>query len=342
MPWRTRGCSVCSTPELVKALVSRIDGFQRRHRSTAFVVAVGRKFTEDRATRHATRIAYYAFFSVFPLLLAFVSIVGFVLQGDPGRREQILDSTFAELPVIGPLVRSDIGTIGGSGVALAVGVATALWAGLGITLAVGQALDETWNVAPFEQLGYVSRRVRGLVVLVLAGLAVVAGSVLGGTATSGRLGGTGWATAAGLAVSVGIDAAALLAAFRLLPTTPRPARQLLPGVVVAALGLMALQALGAWFVTGAISRASNTYGLFATVIGLLSWLSLAAQLVLVAAEVNAVAALGLWPRSLSGPLTAADTRALERYAQSALRDPRERLVVDWETDASEPDAISDA
>ena len=33
-----------------------------------------------------------------------------------------------------------------------------------------------------------------------------------------------------------------------------------------------------------IGRATDTYGLFATVIGLLSWLSLAAQLVLIAAE----------------------------------------------------------
>jgi hypothetical protein len=72
MPSRKLACSGCSTPELVKALVSRIDGVQRRHRPTAFAVAVARKFGEDRATR----IAYYAFFSVFPLLLAFVSTVG--------------------------------------------------------------------------------------------------------------------------------------------------------------------------------------------------------------------------------------------------------------------------
>ena len=67
------------------------------------------------------------------------------------------------------------------------------------------------------------------------------------------------------------------------------------GVALAALGLLALQALGGWYVDAAIGRASDTYGLFATVIGLLSWLSLAAQLILVTAEVNAVLSLGLWP-----------------------------------------------
>jgi uncharacterized BrkB/YihY/UPF0761 family membrane protein len=79
-------------------------------------------------------------------------------------------------------------------------------------------------------------------------------------------------------------------------------------VLVATLGLLVLQTLGAWYVSQAIGRASDTYGLFATVIGLLSWLSLAAQLVLVAA----------------------DTRALERYAESARRDPRAHVDVRWE------------
>ena len=131
---------------------------------------------------------YYAFFSVFPLLLAFVSIVGFVLQDGPSRRDDILNSADAELPVVGPLLRGDIGTIGGSGLALAVGIGVALWAGLGITLALGQALDATWNVAPVEQLGYVARRVRGLAMLVTAGLAIVTSSVLSGAATSGHMG----------------------------------------------------------------------------------------------------------------------------------------------------------
>ena len=123
---------------------------------------------------------------------------------------------------------------------------------------------------------------------------------------------------------------ALTAAFSLLASDRRPLRELLPGVAVATLGLFALQALGAVYVAQTIARAKNTYGLFATVIGLLSWLSLAAQLVLVAAEVNVVAGLRLWPRSLTGAPTAADIRALERLATSAERDPRAEVDVRWE------------
>jgi YihY family inner membrane protein len=294
---------------------------------------VGRKYSEDGAAREGARIAYYAFFSVFPLMLAFVSIVGFVLDDRPELRRDILDSAYADMPVIGPLIRNDVGAIGGSGVALALGILVAVWAGLGVTLALGQALDRVWGVPPLEQPGYVARRLRGCAALMVGGLGIVASAVLGGAATSGHLGAAG-ATVASVLLSLAVDALILLGAFRLLTATAQRLRDLLPGAVVAVLGLLALQALGGWYVDAAIGRASDTYGLFATVIGLLSWLSLAAQLVLVAAELNAVLSLGLWPRSLTrtGPATGADRIALGRYARSAVRDPRERITVSWMED----------
>jgi hypothetical protein len=45
-----------------------------------------RKYLDDRASSLAALIAYYAFFSVFPLLIVFVSVLGFVLEDDPARR----------------------------------------------------------------------------------------------------------------------------------------------------------------------------------------------------------------------------------------------------------------
>ena len=278
--------------------------------------------------RHGARIAYYAFFSVFPLALAFVSIVGFALDDDAALRQDVLDSAYAEMPVLGPLIRSDVGEIGGSGIALALGIAVALWAGLGVTVALGQALDRAWSVPPVEQLGWVARRLRGLAALAVGGLGLVASSVLGGAAVVGELG-PALATVASILLSLGLDALILLGAFRLLTTAGPGLRGLLPGALAGAAGLLVLQALGGWYVQATIARASDTYGLFATVIGLLSWLSLAAQVVLIAAELNAVRCLGLWPRSLAGPLTAADREALEGYARSAQHDPRETISVRW-------------
>ena len=90
----------------------------------------------------------------------------------------------------------------------------------------------------------------------------------------------------------------------LFPTI-RPLRlsDVLPGVLLCTAGLLLLQSVGAFYVELTIERASITYGLFAVVIGLLSWFWLTAQLLLIGAEVNAVRADHLWPRSLRGTLT---------------------------------------
>jgi uncharacterized BrkB/YihY/UPF0761 family membrane protein len=54
-------------------------------------------------------------------------------------------------------------------VALAVGVVGALWTGLSVTLAIGNALDRIWAVPSAKRLGFLSSRGRGLLVLLTVG-----------------------------------------------------------------------------------------------------------------------------------------------------------------------------
>ena len=63
--------------------MSGLDAYQRRHRRLGFPLAVVYKFTDDQGSYLAALIAYYGFLSLFPLLLLLVTILGFVLQGDP-------------------------------------------------------------------------------------------------------------------------------------------------------------------------------------------------------------------------------------------------------------------
>src|SRR4051812_38434970 len=84
-----------------RSMLAAVDAWQRRHRAVAFAVAVAKKFTEDGASRLAALTAYYAFVSLFPLLLALVSILGFLLEGNPSLQADVLDSALARIPVIG-------------------------------------------------------------------------------------------------------------------------------------------------------------------------------------------------------------------------------------------------
>jgi len=301
--------------------LARVDAWQRRHGRVAFVVAVVKKFGDDRASSLAALIAYYAFLSLFPLLLAFVSILGFVLEDDPGLQADIVDSALARIPVIGAQLGDDVQPLTGSGVALAIGLAGALWAGLGVTLALGRAFDEIWDVPRLEQRGPVARRARGALVLVILACVLVAATVAGGVAIAERI------VAAVAALLV--NATVFLAAFWLLTARSRRLLDLLPGVLFAAVGWLVLQAAGGWYVTRAIDGAGDTYGVFALVIGLLSWFWLGSHMVLLAAEVNVVRLRRLWPRSLTGELEPADRLAMRRFAVAARQDPRQLVTVSF-------------
>jgi len=308
------------------AKLQAIDRWQRRHTAPAFLVAVVRKFLDDRASTLAALIAYYAFFSLFPLLLALVSILGFVLQDDPALQAEVLDSALARIPVVGGELEDEIEPLTGSEVALVIGLAGALWAGLGVTLAMGRAFEAIWDVPRFDRRGAVSSRVAGLLVIAVVGVALIGATV----ATGSAVGLSRWSLIDRLSVSGGalaVNAVVFLIVFALLTARPMRIRELLPGVLLAAVGSVALQSAGGWYVERAVAQASPTYGTFALVIGLLSWFWLGAHLLLVAGEVNVVRQRRLWPRSLTGPLGAADREALRRTAEAARQDERLHVAV---------------
>ena len=274
----------------------RLDDWQGRVPATAFSVAVARKFVDDRGANLAVQIAYWGFFSVFSLLLAFVAILGFVFQGDPAFQKEVRDSALGQMPVIGPQLARNVGSLAGSGVALAFGVVAALWSGLGATLAIGDAQDRLWAVPRLRRNGFVASRTRGLLLLLLAGSVVVASTVLTGFAASAQIEAT-WLRVLSLVGSLTVDLLLFLACFRLLTSADVTTRSVFPGAAVAAVAWLVLQAVGGVYVANVVRGASETYGGFAVVVGLLSWLYLGAQVTLIAAEINVVLARRLWPRS---------------------------------------------
>jgi uncharacterized BrkB/YihY/UPF0761 family membrane protein len=122
-----------------------------------------------------------------------------------------------------------------------------------------------------------------------------------------------------VALSVGVFAVA----YRVLTNAHVRWGDVVPGALLAAIVWTALLYLGGWLVDRWVRNASEAYGFFKIVIGLLTWIFLLAQVFVVAAEVNVVRARGLWPRSLvDPPLTAPDQEVLAEQAeeQRAKRD----------------------
>jgi len=292
----------------------------------AFAVGVGRKFLDDRATTHAALIAYYAFLALFPLLLALVSLLGIVAESHPDLPAEVLDTALGRIPVLGDQLEDDVTSLSGSGAALAVGLVGALWAGLGVTVALGRALDEVRGVPRLEQPGALRRRARGMATLAVVAIALLAASVLPGLALGGGIGPVTQQVLS-FVVALGLNAAVFFCVFGLLGHRPEHWRALAPGVAVATFGSLVLQSAGGVYLDRVVLNASEIYGSFALVIGLLSWFWLGAHLLLLAAEVNIVLERRLWPRSLDGELGDADRRALAEAVQAARLDERQEVVV---------------
>ena len=68
----------------LNVLLEGVDDLQRRRRPLGIAYAIIKRFGESGAGFLAATVAYYGFFSLFPLLMVLVSVAGFVLH-DPRR-----------------------------------------------------------------------------------------------------------------------------------------------------------------------------------------------------------------------------------------------------------------
>ena len=302
------------------------DSIQQTHRFLAVPMAVVKKFSDDGAGSLAALISYYAFFSIFPLLLVFVTVLGFVFQGDPSVQRSITNSVLGHFPIVGGELHSN--QLRGSALTLAIGLATSLWAGLGVTRATQNAFNKIWAVPLKDRPDYIRSRLRGLALVVALGVLFVVSSLASGLVTGG-LGGTA-VKVGGIVSSLLLNVALFAAAFRLLTAGSVPTRCLWISVLLASVVWEILQVAGGIYVQRVISKASNTYGTFATVIGLLAWLHIGAQLTLYAVEVNVVVLRGLWPRSLLAPVLPSDHKTLEALAKVEQRSEHEQIDVRFE------------
>jgi membrane protein len=308
--------------------LSQLDRAQQRTPGVGFIAAVIKKFQDDQAGQLAALMSYYAFVSIFPLLLVMVTVLGFVLQGDPAEQQRILNGTLGQFPILRDQLQ--LHSLKGSATALVVGIVIALLAGLGITNAAQNAFNRIWAVPFKHRPNFLYARLRGLGVLAILGTLSITSTVVAGfvgTASHGAL-----AVLGGVIIAFLLNLAVFMTAFKLLTAADIDWRDLLPGVVVAAVLWQLLQHLGGYYLDHELKRTGPLYGVFALVLGLLAWLFLGAQLTIFAAEINVVRARRLWPRSFfSDPLLDADKRALTSSAEVEERIHQENVDVDFDS-----------
>jgi YihY family inner membrane protein len=283
-------------------LVERVDRFQRDHPGAGFPIAVIYKYFDDYGGYLAALITYYAFVSLFPLLLLASTILGFVLAGDPELQQRILDSALAQFPVVGTQLEHPDHIGGGAG-GLIIGILGALYGGLGVAQAAQYAMNTAWNIPRNNRPNPFKARGRSILLLAIGGVAILGTTALSAFGAS-NAGSFDAALRIGvLAASVLVNAVVFVFAFLVATARKLTVKDVAPGAITAAIIWQILQGFGVTYVNHVVRNASATNGVFAIVLGLLAFLYLAATAVVLCVEINVVRVDKLHPRALLTPFT---------------------------------------
>jgi membrane protein len=328
------------------SLIDRVDAFQRRHPVAGFPLAVIYKFFDDQGGYLAALITYYGFLSIVPLLLLATSTLGFLLQGNADLEAWLLDSALTQFPVIGDQLSGSQG-LSGSGVAVVIGVVGALYGALGVAQAAQNAMNVAWAIPRNKRPDPFTSRLRSALLLMTAGLAIIATTVLASLLGEATVLGDVIAASApvlGSIITMVINAAVFAFAFRFLTATDLSVRDVLPGAILASAAWQLLQTAGVAYVENVVADMTATNGVFALVLGLIAWIYVGAVTLVLCVEVNVVRAKRLYPRALMTPftddvdLTRADQHAYTEYATAQQTKGFEDIDVDFEHDGQNASA----
>ncbi len=241
------------------------------------VRSVVREAQEKEVSFLAASIAFYAFFSVIPVLMLFLAVASAV--GGEALEGRILDFVGVYLSPEGEVVvdqalTSPAGRLGAS----IVSVAALSWSALKVFRAVDIAFDRIYEAEERATLG--RRLVNGGVVLGAVGVGLLLMVVFRALAASLGVPYVGWLVLFGGLVAV------FAPFYYIMPPFSVTVRDILPGTVVSVFGWLLLQGLFGVYASAAFRY--QAYGFLGAVLLFLLWLYFGAMALLLGAVVNAV------------------------------------------------------
>jgi membrane protein len=255
------------------------------------------EFREDNMTDWAAALTYYGVLSIFPALIALVSILGLI--GEPATKP-LLDNLqgFAPGPAHQILTNALNGLTesrGGAGILFFVGLAGAIWSASAYVAAFIRASNAVWDVEEGRHFVKTTALRLGVTIVMLilltatAVAVVVTGPVAGKVGTLIGMGGTAvtvWDIAK-WPVLVLIVALMFSILYYAAPNVRQPGlRWVSPGAAIAVIAWMIASGLFGIFVAN-FGSYNKTYGSLGAVIIFLVWLWLTNNAILLGAELSA-------------------------------------------------------
>lgn len=264
--------------QIVSRITERYEGTVTRTRERSELVdhafRTKDRYLEVLGGRLAAAIAYYGFFATFALAVLAYSVLGFLVDYHVSLQRAVEEFLRANVPVIdADQITSGRGTAG------VLGLIGLVLAGLAWVEALRSSQRLIWGLE--QRPGNVVLR-RGLDVPVLVGLALLVGVSFGLAAGLEYLfSGLPLTRQFGWVLAVAVNLVLAVALLSVLPRLRISLRRLLPAAAGIAVGLFLLNTVGQVYFQRV--RDNPAYAVVATAAGLLVYLYLVHQLVLVAA-----------------------------------------------------------
>ncbi|HTJ76549.1 MAG TPA: YihY/virulence factor BrkB family protein [Acidimicrobiales bacterium] len=258
----------------------KLDRLGERWKWFGTVLRVQKRYGELNGNYLASSVTLSAFLSIFPLLLFAIAVLGFISAGKPDLAASVTKNLGLTGTAADEITNAIHTAQSSRQVASIVGVVGLLWSGLGLVAAVQYAINAAWQVTG---RGW-RDKLKGLLWLAGATLLILNSFAL--AAVINFL--PGWAAPLGIVAGLSVNLGLWVWTFKVLGTRDVGWKALLPGAVVAAIGLEVLKALGAFYVPRAVASASALYGTLGVVFAILAWLLFFGRLVVYSAVVNVV------------------------------------------------------
>jgi membrane protein len=256
-----------------------------------------REFRADNVTDWAAALTYYGVLSIFPALIALVSIVGLLGKSTQNTLTKNLAS-FTPGPartIVNSAINGLASNRGGAGILLVVGILAALWSASGYIAAFMRASNAIWDVEEGRPVWKTIPVRLGVTFVVVVMLAISALAVIltGNVANkAGRLLGLGstFVTVWDIAkwpVLLLVVATVFAILYYASPNVKHPSfKWITPGGLIA-VAIWVVASLAFAFYVANFGSYNKTYGSLAAVIAFLVWLWISNVALLFGAEYNA-------------------------------------------------------
>jgi membrane protein len=264
------------------------------------LVDSGKEFMEDACPRLSAALAYYAIFSLPPLLIVVVALLGLVLDPSDVRGE--LASQIESL--IGPQAAEQVRTMIKSadspqrGIFGWLGFAALLFGATAVMVQLQDALNKAWDVKPVKRSGvklFIMKRmlsfamILGVAFLLLISLVITAVITSFSRVITDSLPGDGWAIViqvVNFAVTLAIVVALFAAMFKYLPDAKVEWSDVWIGAWLTAILFSIGKFVVGWYVGS--RDLGDTYGAAGSLAVIMIWVYFSAMIFLFGAEFTQV------------------------------------------------------